>query len=186
MFKRSLNTVSRLFQKHSDGMNISKFDLLSSSLPSSSLVVNSITHHGAVVGDLTVEGPCIILNNTLFLWDVPQYGAGNIDPKVDSKEDPTSPFYGWTMDMFKIFECVGPRPEILVIGTGSKTHQLPAHIKNGLISLGMQIEVCQSKSAGSTYNVLLQEERKVAAALLPIIPTSAKTGKPLFKLEKSP
>ena len=46
----------------------------------------------------------------------------------------------------------------------------------------MQVEVSTSQNAASTYNVLLAEGRRVACAILPIIPTCARTGKCLVEL----
>ncbi|KAI8926955.1 NADH dehydrogenase 1 alpha subcomplex assembly factor 3 [Entophlyctis helioformis] len=154
--------------------------------------VYSVTNTGFAVSDLKVAGPVIVLNNAVLLWDVPQYGVGGPNGGVDdddvarlppgSIKDPASPCYGWTADMFKIFEAVEPTPDILVIGTGGTMALLPPAIRKYLTSLGMQVEVQGSKQAASTYNVLLQEGRKPACALLPVIPTSARTGLPLVDL----
>jgi NADH dehydrogenase [ubiquinone] 1 alpha subcomplex assembly factor 3 len=64
-------------------------------------------------------------------------------------------------------------------------YQLPPLLKAHLHSLGMQTEVLDSRSAGSTFNILVQEGRSPAAAILPRIPTSARTGKSLVELRKT-
>jgi NADH dehydrogenase [ubiquinone] 1 alpha subcomplex assembly factor 3 len=59
-------------------------------------------------------------------------------------------------------------------------------LKNYFYKKGIQIEVVDSRNAASTFNILVKEGRRVAAAILPPIPTSAKTGKVLVKLSSTP
>eukprot|EP00842_Homolaphlyctis_polyrhiza_P000441 jgi/Hompol1/1398/HPOL_003051-RA len=64
---------------------------------------------------------------------------------------------------------------------------LPPLLRKYLASLGIQIEVLASRQAASTFNVLLQEGRNPAAAFLPLIPTSARSGQPLVEVfDKEP
>ncbi|KAI8817854.1 DUF498-domain-containing protein, partial [Fimicolochytrium jonesii] len=126
----------------------------------------SVGNKSFTIGETRVQGPVIVANGHIFLWDVPQFGVGN----------PASPFYGWTEDCLRIFEVMENAPEIIVIGTGAQVHPLPPHLKRYLHSLGMQTEVLASRQAASTYNILVQEGRRPAAALLPPVPTSARTG----------
>lgn len=58
------------------------------------------------------------------------------------------------------------RPEILVIGTGSALKFPEAHITADIQSRGIGLEVLDTAAACRTYNVLVSENRKVAAALL--------------------
>ncbi|KAI9143349.1 NADH dehydrogenase 1 alpha subcomplex assembly factor 3, partial [Paraphysoderma sedebokerense] len=113
-------------------------------------------------GELSLNGPILLMSNSAFLWDVPQPKDSNGSSLWD----------GWTEDMFKVFETVEPRPELLVIGTGKSFTPLPPHLRKYLLSLGIQLETIDTKNACSTYNVMLEEGRSVAAALLPIAPTS--------------
>ncbi|KAJ3156202.1 hypothetical protein HDU86_003965 [Geranomyces michiganensis] len=145
------------------------------------------------VGDLRMHGPVVVINDQVLMWDVPQFGVGSdavipASGKADttSQGDPSSPFYGWSVDCFKIFEVIEQQPEILVIGTGAQTYPLPPHLKSYLHKLGMQVEVLASRQAGSTYNILVQEGRRPAAALLPVVPTSARTGQVLVKFKQPP
>ncbi|KAL2912360.1 NADH dehydrogenase [ubiquinone] 1 alpha subcomplex assembly factor 3 [Polyrhizophydium stewartii] len=151
-------------------------------------LVSSVSSNGFTVADLAVIGPGIVLNNAVLLWDVPQYGVGGPDSLTAESSaatpefsDPTSPFHGWTTEMFKIFEVVEPTPDILIIGSGATTSPLPPKIKAYLMSLGMQSEVQASRQAAHTYNMLLQEGRRPSIAMLPLIPTSARTGEELVK-----
>lgn len=67
-------------------------------------------------------------------------------------------------------------PEILILGTGNTVLPVPNHIKTYLNSLGIQLDVQNSvrhsstdmqRNACSTYNLLSEEGRSVAAAILP-------------------
>jgi uncharacterized protein len=58
--------------------------------------------------------------------------------------------------------------EILLIGTGEAMVPLPAHARNALRDAGLEPELMATGPAVRTYNVLLSEERKVAAALIAV------------------
>ena len=57
-------------------------------------------------------------------------------------------------------------PEILVIGTGSAMHFPEARLIADIQQRGIGLEVLDTAAACRTYNVLVSENRKVAAALL--------------------
>jgi uncharacterized protein len=56
--------------------------------------------------------------------------------------------------------------EILLLGTGSKQRFPHPRLTAGLAKAGIGIEVMDLRAACRTYNILVAEERKVAAALL--------------------
>ena len=61
-------------------------------------------------------------------------------------------------------------PEILLIGTGAR-HELPsAEAMGRLADLRFGVEVMSSDAACRTYNVLVAEDRRVAALLMLICP----------------
>lgn len=63
----------------------------------------------------------------------------------------------------------GPTPaEILVLGCGARAMFLPPALRAELKAAGLSVEVLDTGSACRTYNVLLAEGRRVAAALIPI------------------
>ena len=135
---------------------------------------------------MSLRGPVIIHHGKVFLWDVPQYGVGGQSSKSTQVNDPNSPFHEWSWDAFNMFEAVDPTPEILIIGSGAKTYKFPNIFSDKFHKLGIQLEVSNSKSACTTYNMLSKEGRLVSCAILPPIPTSAKTGKALVDILSSP
>lgn len=60
-----------------------------------------------------------------------------------------------------------PPVEILLIGTGSAFSMVSADLRQTLRERGLGVECMDTGAACRTYNVLLGEERQVAAALLP-------------------
>lgn len=64
--------------------------------------------------------------------------------------------------------CEEPRVEILLLGTGAEMPPLPVALRGYFKSLGIAFEAMDTGAACRTYNVLLAEERRVAAALLAV------------------
>jgi uncharacterized protein len=58
--------------------------------------------------------------------------------------------------------------DVLLIGMGAEIAPLPRPIRTALEDAGIGVEPMGSPSAARTYNVLLAEGRRVAAALLPV------------------
>lgn len=83
---------------------------------------------------------------------------------------------GWapaTVDELQLahFQCVRDYlPEVLLLGTGSRQHYPDMRLLAELAAQGMGIEVMDTASACRTYNILLADQRRVAAALFQIQP----------------
>lgn len=58
--------------------------------------------------------------------------------------------------------------DVLLIGTGAEIAHIPAELRDTLETAGIGVEIMNSPAACRTYNVLLSEGRRVAAALLPV------------------
>lgn len=58
--------------------------------------------------------------------------------------------------------------DVLFIGTGAQTTYLPKPLLEALQEAGIGFEPMASPAACRTYNVLLAEGRRIAAALLPV------------------
>ncbi|HAA92380.1 MAG TPA: hypothetical protein DCS82_01490 [Rhodospirillaceae bacterium] len=72
------------------------------------------------------------------------------------------------------FECLAPvfsadpAIEVLLIGCGEKMAMVPAALKQQSRAQGVGIDSMDTGAACRTYNVLLAEGRRVAAALIPL------------------
>lgn len=58
--------------------------------------------------------------------------------------------------------------DVLFVGTGKDTLHVPSDFRATLEAAGLGVEAMNSPSAARTYNVLLSEGRRIAAALLPV------------------
>jgi uncharacterized protein len=58
--------------------------------------------------------------------------------------------------------------EILLLGCGRRMQMVPKLVREALRAVGIVIDAMDSGAACRTYNVLAAEERRVAAALLPV------------------
>lgn len=77
-----------------------------------------------------------------------------------------------------LISCVCSYLEILVLGTGKTVVPLPPSLRDYLHDLGIQVDPMSTRNAAATFNLLAEENRRVAAALLPVEKTSARTGEP--------
>ncbi|KAI5117391.1 hypothetical protein M0805_009079 [Coniferiporia weirii] len=126
--------------------------------PAPPVQVRGITASGIELADgLILPSACIFLDGHVFLWDVPE--------KL---------WAGWGKERFELFEVVVPKPEILILGTGKRVSHPPPSIKAYLNSIGIQLDIMDTWNACTTYNLLAEEGRRVAAALLPTTPRSWK------------
>lgn len=60
------------------------------------------------------------------------------------------------------------RIDVLLVGTGAEIAHAPAAFRAALDEAGIGVEVMNSPAACRTYNVLLSEGRRIAAALIPV------------------
>lgn len=58
--------------------------------------------------------------------------------------------------------------DVLFIGTGAEIAHIPADLRTALEEAGLGVEPMASPAAARTYNILLSEGRRIAAALLPV------------------
>lgn len=61
-----------------------------------------------------------------------------------------------------------PAIEVLLIGCGARLQRLPKPLREALKAAGVGVDTMDTGAACRTYNVLLAEGRRVAAALIPL------------------
>ncbi len=64
--------------------------------------------------------------------------------------------------------ALAERADVIFVGMGSEIAHLPAELRSAVEEAGIGVEVMSSPAAARTYNILLSEGRRVAAALLPV------------------
>jgi uncharacterized protein len=76
---------------------------------------------------------------------------------------------GWGgYDDIAPLEALAGQIDVLFIGTGAEMAHIPTALRERLEAVGIGVETMNSPSACRTYNILLSEGRRVAAALLPV------------------
>lgn len=117
-------------------------------VPEDQLRFQGYTDTGFTVSGVQYEGSLLCVGNVLLSWG----------PKKLSEI---------TADSLSIFRIVRPIPEILILGCGRHIEQVDPELRRYIQSTGMKLEAVDSRNAASTYNILNEEGRIVAAALLP-------------------
>lgn len=98
------------------------------------------------VGDSVVHSNCLITAQQLVV-DWPAQRAAELTPE----------------HLQPIFDL---RPEIVILGTGSRQEFPPPQIHAAMLTRGIGFEVMDLGAACRTFNVLVSEDRPVLAALL--------------------
>jgi uncharacterized protein len=62
--------------------------------------------------------------------------------------------------------AAAPAVELLILGLGPRFLMVPAELRQALKGHGIAVEAMDTGAACRTYNVLLAEDRRVAAALI--------------------
>jgi uncharacterized protein len=97
------------------------------------------------IGEQSVRTSCVITADTLITdWEpveLAELSAGHLE---------------------KIFAL---RPELVLLGTGPTQRFPPAPIRSAFTARGVGLEAMDLGAACRTFNILVQEERRVAAAL---------------------
>lgn len=78
---------------------------------------------------------------------------------------PVTGFAALTAEDFAPVLDAEPKPEVLLLGCGARMALLPSALRKGLREKGIVVDVMDSPAACRTYNILLAEGRRVAAAL---------------------
>jgi uncharacterized protein len=95
------------------------------------------------------SGPVLVTPEQSFAW--PVAGAAEI-----------------AADNLAAVLAVSPPIELLVLGCGERAVFVPPAVRAALRARGLALEIMDTGAACRTYNVLLAEGRRVAAALIPV------------------
>ena len=113
--------------------------------------IDTYTSKGFVIGGVEYQGNVFLYQELSLLWG------------VKSVEEITP-------DALVAAHAVDPPPDILIVGCGNKIEALSAETLDFFRNMETTLEVLDTPNAIATYNILVQEGRQVAAALL--LPTA--------------
>ncbi|XP_044403732.1 NADH dehydrogenase [ubiquinone] 1 alpha subcomplex assembly factor 3 isoform X1 [Triticum aestivum] len=128
-------------------------------VPEDQLRFQTYDDTGFKINNVKYEGSLLIVENKILTWT----------PKT---------FADITAESLSIFKIVHPIPEILILGCGKYVQPVSPELRKFIRSTGMKLEAIDSvthspppfvwqRNAASTYNILNEEGRAVAAAVLP-------------------
>jgi uncharacterized protein len=109
--------------------------------------IDSYGAGGFRVGGVARRGGLLILPDRIDGWD------------------PALPL---TAEAFAPVVAAADRVDVLLVGVGADIAPLPLGARAALEAAGIGVETMATPAACRTYNVLLAEARRVAAALLPV------------------
>ncbi|PWC55525.1 Mth938-like domain-containing protein [Azospirillum sp. TSO22-1] len=95
-----------------------------------------------------LPGPLIVFPDRTLTWEVTGFAA-------------------LTVESFAPITEADPPVEILLLGAGPRNQLVPRALRESLRARGVVVDGMDTGAACRTYNVLLAEGRRVAAALLP-------------------
>ena len=77
-------------------------------------------------------------------------------------------FTGLTEQDFNQLASIASDIDVVLLGSGARGEFFPSKLRSALKDKGLVIETMDTGAACRTYNVLMAEGRRVAAALMPI------------------
>lgn len=128
--------------------NYEEFDVFAGANHAHKVRINGYDEKKFFANGIEIEGSIICLSSLTLKWA----------PK--SFEEITS-------DSLAIFELLRPAPEILILGCGKRMGHVSQELRDYLRSNGIKLEAVDTANATSTFNILNEEGRIVAAAMLP-------------------
>lgn len=111
--------------------------------------IDAYGNGGFRFADMSHRGSLIALPSGMYAWDADQPSQitlGSLARVMDGADS----------------------VDVLLIGTGSDIAAIPAEIRTAFREKGVIVEAIATGSAVRTYNVLLNEQRAVAVALLAV------------------
>ncbi|MEQ8965308.1 MAG: Mth938-like domain-containing protein [Azospirillaceae bacterium] len=112
-------------------------------------IIDSYGDGGFRVSGERIEGSVLVLPDRTESWPVTTMDG--LGPEILSPVTATD-----------------PPIEILLLGCGERMTLVPAALKAHLREIGIAVEPMDTGAACRTYNVLLSEHRRVAAALIAV------------------
>ncbi|MFN5456494.1 Mth938-like domain-containing protein, partial [Bradyrhizobium sp.] len=104
---------------------------------------------GFAFADMSHRGSLLCLPDSIWAWDVTQ--PSQIDRYA----------------LQRVFDAAN-KIDTLIVGTGTEVWIPPAPLRTALRGVGIVLDAMQTGPAIRTYNVMIGERRRVAAALIAV------------------
>jgi uncharacterized protein len=120
-----------------------------SAVPAGRQLIQAYRAGGFTVAGIRYDGSLLVMPDQTLAW-------------------PVATLTAITMDAMAPITMADPAIELLILGCGEKFTLAPPALRDGLRGQGIVVEAMATPAACRTYNVLLAEDRRVAAALIAI------------------
>ncbi len=117
-------------------------------IPADRQLIQAYGDGGFRISGIRHEGAVLVFPGRTLAWDVAAFSAV-------------------TADSLALVLEAEPKVEILLLGSGGRMLLPSPDLRRHFRAQGVVLEAMDTGAACRTYNVLLAEERRVAAALLP-------------------
>ena len=120
-------------------------------IPQGNQIIEGYGAGGFRISGHRVEGSVIVFPDRVVGWPasaIAEVSAGNLEPVSTAGR--------------------AGAVELLLVGTGTRMTQIDRSVRQALRADGVVIEVMDTGAACRTYNVLMAEGRRVAAALIAV------------------
>ncbi|KAL6008317.1 hypothetical protein ACLOJK_033823 [Asimina triloba] len=115
------------------------------------------TDTGFTVNGVDYQGSLLIVDKLLMSWSPKTFSEITPDRcSVPPRQSPSGETH-----------VMSQGTEILILGCGRNIQHVDPELRRFIRSTGMKLEVLDSRNAASTFNILTEEGRLVAGALLP-------------------
>ena len=101
------------------------------------------------VRGMRYQGSLIVLPDRILPWSVAHSG----DLSVES---------------LAVFRAQEPAIDVLLLGTGTRMVQIPSALRRAIRESGLSMDIMDTGAACRTFNVLMVEGRRAAAALIAV------------------
>jgi uncharacterized protein len=118
-------------------------------VPAGRQLIQAYREGGFTVAGVQYRGSVLVLPDRTLAWPVREFASitvESIEPITDTE----------------------PLVELLVVGCGQRFALVPPALRDALRTCGIAVEAMATPAACRTYNVLLAEDRRVAAAIIAV------------------
>ena len=120
---------------------------LNSAVPAGSRIVDAYFAGGFQVGGQRISGSLIILPDRVIPWAVAAVDDISLESLAPVRD-------------------ADPPVDVLLIGCGARMALLPSALRRSLREWGLTADMMDTTAACRTFNVLVSENRRAAAALI--------------------
>ncbi|KAI5291803.1 hypothetical protein KEM54_006714 [Ascosphaera aggregata] len=144
-----------------------ELDVLSG-VPPPSTAVNTCYEDGFLLDNglrITGGDGCLLVDGEAFRWKPWEGFGGGRSAMLNGRKQFDVP-----EDVWGILRVIWPKPDLLILGLGATMHPLSPKTREHISSLGIRVDVMDTRNAAAQFNMLATERsvQDVAAALIPV------------------